>query len=212
MPRPATGTRQKLIDTATDLIWTASYGSVSVDDICKAANVKKGSFYHYFPSKLDLAATVLLEYFDSVIEPDLKRIFAANAPFARQIELLADAIIEEQATAYKKYKIVCGCPLAVLACELTGQNHDMAERIGGMFERAKHYLRNAIDGAIANGDIPPQNTHEKADELHDFITGLTMMARVNGTLDGLHRDLKNGMFRIFGLAEQDPDKKIATYS
>jgi TetR/AcrR family transcriptional repressor of nem operon len=93
MPRPPTGTRQKLIDTATDLIWTSSYGSVSVDDICHTAGVKKGSFYHYFPSKHDLAATVLLDYFETVIEPDLKHIFAANVPFAIQIDHLADVIL-----------------------------------------------------------------------------------------------------------------------
>jgi hypothetical protein len=75
----------------------------------------------------------------------------------------------------------------------------MASRVAALFERAKHYIRTAIHTAIAGGEIPPQDAHEKTDELHDFITGLTMMARVNGTLEGLARDLKPGMFRIFGL-------------
>lgn len=199
MPRPDTGTRQKLIDTATDLIWTASYGSVSVDDICKSAGVKKGSFYHYFPSKHDLAVTILMDYFETVIKPDLKRIFAANSSFESQINALADIIIEEQKTAFEKYNIVCGCPLAVLACELAGQNDDIALKVAQMFDKAKTYIRNAILIAVENGEIPPQNAHEKADELHDFITGLSMMARVNNSLEGLHRDLKPGMLRIFGL-------------
>ena len=37
MGRPGHDTKQTLIDTALELIWKSSYGSVSVDDICKAA-------------------------------------------------------------------------------------------------------------------------------------------------------------------------------
>jgi len=43
-------TKQKLLETAMELIWVSSYGSVGVDDICKRAGVSKGSFYHFFPS------------------------------------------------------------------------------------------------------------------------------------------------------------------
>ena len=34
-------TKLRLIETATDLIWRDSYGSVSVDGICKQAKVNK---------------------------------------------------------------------------------------------------------------------------------------------------------------------------
>ena len=47
--------KEKLLRVAFDLIWEQSYGAVSVDDICERANVKKGSFYYFFPSKSDLA-------------------------------------------------------------------------------------------------------------------------------------------------------------
>ena len=42
--------KERLLQVAFDLIWQQSYGSVSVDHICKRANVKKGSFYYFFPS------------------------------------------------------------------------------------------------------------------------------------------------------------------
>lgn len=47
--------KEKLLDVAFKLIWDQSYGSVSVDDICQQAEVKKGSFYHFFESKAELA-------------------------------------------------------------------------------------------------------------------------------------------------------------
>ena len=36
--------KERLLQVAFDLIWEQSYGSVSVDDICARAKVKKGSF------------------------------------------------------------------------------------------------------------------------------------------------------------------------
>ena len=47
MARPSQA-KENLIKAATDLIWEHSYGSTSVDDICARAEVRKGSFYHFF--------------------------------------------------------------------------------------------------------------------------------------------------------------------
>jgi TetR/AcrR family transcriptional repressor of nem operon len=65
MSKTIPDTKQMLIDTASELIWKNSYGSVSVDDICKAADVKKGSFYHFFPLKVDLAIAAMEEFYQS---------------------------------------------------------------------------------------------------------------------------------------------------
>ncbi len=202
MARPDTGTREKLIQTATDLLWTSSYGAVSVDDICRTAGVKKGSFYHYFPSKHDLAIKAMEEYFKAYIKPDMDRIFAANIDFADQMNALGDFIIEEQRAVLKKYGLVCGCPMAALACEMVGaENADIAAKIQEMFAECKSYSIKAIAMAVEAGIIPPQDPEEKADELHDCVTGQMMMARVNNSLDGLERDLKPAIFRLFGLAQ-----------
>ena len=49
--------KDRLIESMIELIWTGSYGSTSVDQICERAGVKKGSFYHFFESKTALAVT-----------------------------------------------------------------------------------------------------------------------------------------------------------
>ncbi len=48
-------TRTKLLDAALRVIRTKGYGASTVDDICQAAGVSKGSFFHHFVSKEDLA-------------------------------------------------------------------------------------------------------------------------------------------------------------
>jgi TetR/AcrR family transcriptional repressor of nem operon len=48
-------TKTRLLDAALSAIRTKGYSATSVDDICQAAGVTKGGFFHHFHSKEDLA-------------------------------------------------------------------------------------------------------------------------------------------------------------
>lgn len=200
MPRPDNGTRQKLVDTAKDLIWTSSYGAVSVDDICRTAGVKKGSFYHYFPSKQDLALAAMEEYYHYKIEAVMKPVFAANKSFRTQVEDMIEAILRDNRQNLADHGCVCGCPLAALGSEMIGQEeHAIRTKVEEIFVRCRDFLLNAMTQAVETKQIEPLDVNAKAEEVHDFITGLMMMARVHNNLDGLERDLKPGLLRILGL-------------
>ena len=46
--------RSKLLDAALSVIRTKGYSAASVDELCAAAGVTKGAFFHYFKSKDEL--------------------------------------------------------------------------------------------------------------------------------------------------------------
>jgi TetR/AcrR family transcriptional repressor of nem operon len=48
-------TKTKLLDAALTIIRTKGYSATTVDDICEAAGVTKGAFFHHFKSKEELA-------------------------------------------------------------------------------------------------------------------------------------------------------------
>jgi TetR/AcrR family transcriptional regulator, transcriptional repressor for nem operon len=48
-------TRTSLLDAALKVIRTKGYSATTVDDVCAAAGVTKGSFFHHFASKEELA-------------------------------------------------------------------------------------------------------------------------------------------------------------
>ncbi len=52
---PQGDTRNRLLDAAVTLIRSRGYEATRVDEVCAAAGVTKGSFFHYFKSKEDLA-------------------------------------------------------------------------------------------------------------------------------------------------------------
>jgi TetR/AcrR family transcriptional regulator, transcriptional repressor for nem operon len=47
--------KAKLLDAALTVIRTKGYGAATVDEICRAAGVSKGSFFHHFADKEALA-------------------------------------------------------------------------------------------------------------------------------------------------------------
>jgi len=59
--RPASR-REDIADAAIDLFLERGVAATRVEDILTAAGVSVGSFYHHFGDKLNLAATVYLEY------------------------------------------------------------------------------------------------------------------------------------------------------
>jgi len=60
-------TRTKLLEAARDVIRTKGYAATSVDDICAAASVSKGSFFHHFASK-EAMGIAAIEYWNETTQ------------------------------------------------------------------------------------------------------------------------------------------------
>jgi TetR/AcrR family transcriptional repressor of nem operon len=67
--------RTRLLDAALDLIRAKGYSATTVDEICHRAGVTKGSFFHHFRSKDDLALAAVAHW-----EAKTASLFAA-APY-----------------------------------------------------------------------------------------------------------------------------------
>jgi TetR/AcrR family transcriptional repressor of nem operon len=74
-PAPSPDTRTRLLDAALYVIRAQGYSATTVDDICGAAGLTKGAFFHHFKSKEDLAVSAAAHFSDMA-----ERLFAA-APF-----------------------------------------------------------------------------------------------------------------------------------
>ena len=55
MPQSPDSARERLLTATIDLVRAQGYASTRVEDICAAAGVTKGSFFHHFESKEDVA-------------------------------------------------------------------------------------------------------------------------------------------------------------
>ncbi|MBL8515483.1 MAG: TetR/AcrR family transcriptional regulator [Betaproteobacteria bacterium] len=66
-----TTTRDRILDTAHELVLTRGFAATSLDYLVERAGITKGAFFHYFKSKADLAEA-LVERFAA---QDLKLLF-----------------------------------------------------------------------------------------------------------------------------------------
>ena len=77
MQIPAATSRSRVLDAALQVIRTKGYAATSVDDLCAAAGVNKGSFFHHFKSKEDMALEAVAHW-----NSGTGKLFA-DAPFQR---------------------------------------------------------------------------------------------------------------------------------
>ena len=90
----------KVLDTAIDMIWASSYGSVSVDDICAKAGVNKGSFYYFFKSKSDLAVAAFERHWE-MKRSLMDKVFSPQTPPLERLDQYIQVIVEDQKTRYR---------------------------------------------------------------------------------------------------------------
>src|SRR4051794_39361157 len=114
MPRTSDA-RERIVHTAARLFVTRSYHAVGVDEICAEADVRKGSFYHHFASKSELAKAVV----DLHAEAFRRRLAdGGDASPADKLHAVADAIGAIQGDFEAQFGRVVGCPFGNLAAEL----------------------------------------------------------------------------------------------
>lgn len=61
------GARQIILDTAQLIVGRKGFSAVGLNEILQAAQVPKGSFYHYFNSKDGFGVVLLDTYFDNYV-------------------------------------------------------------------------------------------------------------------------------------------------
>src|SRR5689334_14373667 len=55
-------TKKRVVDAGVALLRSRGFNGTSVDDICAAASVTKGGFFHYFKNKEELAQAAISRF------------------------------------------------------------------------------------------------------------------------------------------------------
>ena len=99
--------KERLMDAVLELVWSGSYGSTTIDDICAKAGVKKGSFYYFFDSKADVALAAVEQDWQKR-QPELDAIFSPTVPPLDRLRRYEEFCCRLQSELAKKY----GVPIA----------------------------------------------------------------------------------------------------
>lgn len=187
---------ERLMTAALALMWEQSYGAVSIDDICRRAEVKKGSFYYFFHSKSDLAVQALERHWESE-KRELDAIFSpASRPLDR-IRAYCERVYRHQIEAKRQTGHVLGCPLCCLGSEICTQDVAIRDHVREILRRKARYWESALRDAQAEGTLPAGDVPGKAQCAMAFLQGLVAQARLNDDVEGL-RELARLMLDHLG--------------
>lgn len=192
-------TKEKLMESISELIWTGSYGTTTIDQICEKAGVQKGSFYHFFDSKADLAVSAI----DSCWQEKRKEIDAIFSPIVPPLERLqryCDHGYLKQVEMRKECGHVLGCPLFSLGSEISTQEDRVQKKIREILDYTRMYLESAIRDAHTAGLIHAPDAAEKAQMLFAYYQGLMTQARIENNLRVL-KDAGPGTLKILGVSK-----------
>jgi TetR/AcrR family transcriptional repressor of nem operon len=196
MSRPGHNTRQKLIETMLRLIWAAGYGAVSVEDICRAGGVRKGSFYYFFPSKAALAVAAFESEWVQCKE-EMAGIFTADAPVIDRFMGFAEAVLAEQREKFQELGYVCGCPFSTIGSELATQDASIGKRIGDIFAGYIKFFEDALADGVMRGELPKEmDIIAKAQEIDAYLLGVLLSARIRNSIELLERHFIPGLLRL----------------
>jgi TetR/AcrR family transcriptional regulator, transcriptional repressor for nem operon len=195
------------MEAVSQLIWVGSYGSTTIDDICKSAGVKKGSFYHFFDSKADVAVAAL-ECDWGQRRKEFDAIFSPTVPPLDRFKKVAEYMYRSQAEVYKVFGRVLGCPLFALGAEVSTREKALQKKIEEMLKYKRMYFESAIRDAHAAGLIYCTNPEEKARMLYTYFQGLLTEARIRNNLEVL-RDADRGALQILGVTETNAAVRAA---
>jgi TetR/AcrR family transcriptional repressor of nem operon len=192
--------RERLLAVAFDLIHESSYGSVSVEHICRRAKVNKGSFYYFFKTKTDLVVAAYEEHW-LLKEPDYERIFSKQNKPLHRLALWCEYVRGVQKERRAKYGHACGCPYTSVGGELATRDPKIQRETQDLMERHVRYLVGAIEDAQREGEAQPGDARVKAELVHSLMIGLSLRAKIYNDLKVL-RHTEAAVFAIIGAIQQ----------
>jgi len=186
------------MNAARRLIWENSYGTTSVDAICLKADVRKGSFYHFFDSKSTLASEAMEADWQAK-RAMLDEMFSPQVAPLERLRNYLDYVFERQTAVHAECGCVLGCPLLSLGCEVSTQDPVIRTKVQEILGRQIKYFETAIRDAHGEGSIFAPDARMKARSMYALLQGALTQARILDDLEVI-RDARLGVFDLLGIA------------
>lgn len=152
-----------LLEKGMMILWRKGYNATSVNDIVKAADVPKGSFYFYFDSKEDFAVRAIDKYFNLMFTPAKAILEDKNKSPKRRLLDFHDYRIDI-------LKTELDCKMGCLACNLGSEMAEHSEKIRQAIYVKGQYILSLISDVLQEAqDIGEISNTMDAKDIAAFI-------------------------------------------
>lgn len=171
-------TRERLLATAARLMWERSFQATGVDELCARADAKKGSFYHFFPSKTELAVAAIEASWDQTRAGVFEPVFSSDDGGLAQLDRLSKVVYELQAGIAEATGGFPGCPFGNLGQEMARQDERIRVTLSQIFDAHCSYIEAALDRAVGRHEIPAGDNRVRARNVFALFEGALLLAKV----------------------------------
>lgn len=179
----APDTKTRILATARELFHGRSYADVGIKEICDLAKVQKGSFYHFFPSKQDLAMAVIDDMADDWAHGFVAEAFDQALPPMERLDYMIDAAYYWQKAAKDIEGRMPGCLFGNLALEISTRDEVLRAKLNAVFDKASSRFHEALNEAVERGETPPMDTKATAAAMLAFLEGVILLAKTRNDPD-----------------------------
>lgn len=182
-----TDTRTRILATAREMFHGRSYADVGIQEICEGAKVQKGSFYHFFPSKRDLAMAVIDDMAGDWAHGFVAEAFDRDLLPVERLDYMIDAAYYWQKAAKDIDGRMPGCLFGNLALELSTRDDVMRAKLNAVFDKAMGKFRLTLDEAVQAGALAPMDTEATATAMLAYLEGIILLAKARNDPDVILR-------------------------
>ena len=136
-------TRNRLLDAGEEVMLAKGYVAATVDGICEAAGVTKGSFFHHFRNKEEIGKALVTRFAGRQGE----RFTAACGEIADPLDriyCIVDCVIEASRSPEMK-----GCLVGTLAQEISKTHPELGQLCQASFDAFSGQLAKTLEEAKA---------------------------------------------------------------
>lgn len=168
--------KDELVEIAANLFRMKGYSGTSIDDIAKSCGLTKGSLYHHFSGKEELAAAALEQVHQYYREHIFSIIRQSDEPGIKELEAF-NHTVEEFFIAHPH-----GCLLANLSLEIGGAFELFNKKINRFFnEWIDCYVK------VFSRYFAAAEAKARAEDAIAIVQGCILMNRIRQNLEPLRR-------------------------
>jgi TetR/AcrR family transcriptional repressor of nem operon len=142
MAKPNPAVREALLDCAQQLMLARGYTATTVDQICEAVSVTKGTFFHYFKTKEELGKAALERFRQGGAKLYQQAPFLKESDPLKRVFGFIDFTIE-----LCQHPVRNSCLVGMFSQELADSNPAMRALCGRAFEERVAGLKAMLDQA-----------------------------------------------------------------
>jgi TetR/AcrR family transcriptional repressor of nem operon len=167
-------TRQKLIDATYEEVYSHGYQGSALSDILANAGVHKGSMYHFFANKKEMALAAIEE---KIAERFGTRYRAIAARDGEYLETFYSSLRDLTQRDFKR-----GCPVANIVQEMSNIDEDFNSLMKSIYAAFRLVVKTIYDRAVEAGELRACDTDKLA--LFTIVTleGAILSAKASGEL------------------------------